>query len=65
VQYKIKRRLKMAKSTKRVVSYSEIEDKYASYYLLDDKVITRLEKALKKLKENKSNRGKGSQGKCD
>ena len=46
----------MAKGTKRVVSYSEIEDKYASYYLLDDKVIIRLEKALKKLKENKSKR---------
>jgi len=46
----------MAKGTKRIISYSEIEDKYASYYLLDDKVIIRLEKALKKLKENKSKR---------
>ena len=48
----------MAKGTKRIISYSEIEDKYASYYLLDDKVIIRLEKALKKLKENKPNRKK-------
>ena len=48
----------MAKGTKRVISYSEIENKYASYYLLDDKIIIRLEKALKKLKENKSNRKK-------
>ena len=48
----------MAKKIKRVISYSEIEDKYASYYLLDDKVIIRLKEALKKYKKNKLNKKK-------
>ena len=48
----------MAKKIKRIISYSEIEDKYASYYLLDDKVIIRLKEALKKYKKNKLNKKK-------